>query len=155
MLEVSDQSTNQGGGLALFLFGMREMTESLKTMAGSSMISVFSRMTTNRDHEQHGCVEEQLEAITNATFKRAGNLVIPVFAVECAQEMMYFISRVVYKNRIPKVSVFLDSPMAYDVTNLFRRVSCWLDGDNDNDIEQFKVIDDPREIAGWLDQTVG
>ncbi|MDA7663002.1 Na/Pi symporter, partial [Pirellulaceae bacterium] len=41
-------ATGMGGGLALFLFGMRQMTESLKTVAGSSMKSLLAKLTANR-----------------------------------------------------------------------------------------------------------
>lgn len=41
-------ATQLGGGLALFLYGMRRMTESLKTVAGGGMKNLFSRLTTNR-----------------------------------------------------------------------------------------------------------
>lgn len=64
---------------------------------------------------------DQLAAIVCETIGRGGNLVIPVFAVERAQEMMYYFGRLVHQNRIPKVPIFLDSPMASDVTNIFRR----------------------------------
>ena len=40
--------TQLGGGLALFLYGMRRMTEALKTVAGSGMKNLLSRLTTNR-----------------------------------------------------------------------------------------------------------
>ncbi len=89
----------------------------------------------DRDHEARGNVEEQLETIVNDTIERGGNLVIPVFAVERAQEMMFFLSRLVHKNRIPAVPVFLDSPMAYDVTNIFRRFTSWLDDETVRAVE--------------------
>ncbi len=81
----------------------------------------------NRDHNDHGSIEEQLEEIANRTIAQGGNLVIPVFAVERAQEMMYFISRLAHQNRIPDVPIFLDSPMAYDATTIFRQFEDWLD----------------------------
>jgi metallo-beta-lactamase family protein len=52
---------------------------------------------------------------------RGGNLVIPVFAVERAQELIYHLSRLVHARRIPHVETFLDSPMAVDVTTIFRK----------------------------------
>jgi metallo-beta-lactamase family protein len=81
----------------------------------------------DRDHDLLGPLEEQLEKIINRTIKRGGNVVIPVFAVERAQEMLFFLSRLVHKNRIPLVPIYLDSPMAYDVTNIFRQYESWLD----------------------------
>lgn len=89
----------------------------------------------DRDHEPHGATEDQLEQIINQTISAGGNLVIPVFAVERAQEMMYYIGRLVRQDRIPNVPVFLDSPMAYDVTNLFRRFQSWLDDETRAAIE--------------------
>lgn len=83
----------------------------------------------DRDHDAQGTIEEQLEAIVNATIGRGGNVVIPVFAVERAQEMMFFFSRLVHRNRIPPVPIYLDGPMASDVTNIFRRFTTWLDKD--------------------------
>ncbi len=47
-IEMGDLVTGLGGGLALFLFGMRQMTESLKTVAGSSMKNLLARLTANR-----------------------------------------------------------------------------------------------------------
>ena len=40
--------TQLGGGLALFLYGMRRMTEALKTVAGSGMKNLLARLTSNR-----------------------------------------------------------------------------------------------------------
>lgn len=47
-LELGVILTQLGGGLALFLYGMRRMTEALKTVAGSRMKTLLSRLTTNR-----------------------------------------------------------------------------------------------------------
>ncbi|MFQ5425237.1 MAG: MBL fold metallo-hydrolase RNA specificity domain-containing protein [Phycisphaerae bacterium] len=74
-----------------------------------------------RDHAEGGSVEEQLRDLINETVAAGGNLVIPTFAVERAQELMYFIGRLRRERRIPNVMVFLDSPMAVDTTEVFRR----------------------------------
>jgi len=75
----------------------------------------------NRDHPDHGDVESQLEEVVKRTFERGGNLVIPIFAIERAQELLYHLSRLLHDGRIPRTPVFLDSPMAADVTEIFRR----------------------------------
>ena len=46
---------------------------------------------------------------------------IPTFAIERAQELMYHLGSLIHDARIPDVPVFLDSPMASDVTEVFRR----------------------------------
>lgn len=80
-----------------------------------------------RDHDPEGDVESQLEAIIRDTVDRGGKVVVPVFAVERAQELMYYISRLVHADRIPDIPIYLDSPMASDVTNIFRKHREWLD----------------------------
>ena len=66
-------------------------------------------------------VEEFYTAITD-TFKRGGNVVVPTFALERAQELLYFLRAGVEKNRLPaSMQVFLDSPMAISATEIFER----------------------------------
>lgn len=81
----------------------------------------------NRDHEKTGDIEEQIAEIVNSTAQRGGKVIVPTFAVERAQELMYFISRLVHEDRIPDLPIYLDSPMAVDVTDIFRRFEHWLD----------------------------
>ncbi|MCA9223232.1 MAG: MBL fold metallo-hydrolase [Planctomycetales bacterium] len=81
----------------------------------------------DRDHEDAGDVATQLEHVIRETIERGGNVVIPTFAVERAQELMYFISGLIHDGRVPKVKVFLDSPMAVDVTEIFRRYREYFD----------------------------
>jgi metallo-beta-lactamase family protein len=77
----------------------------------------------DRDHKLNGGVEEQLEAVIRDTVAAGGNVVIPVFAVERAQELIFYLGRLHQAGRLPDVPVFLDSPMAVDVTALMRRHS--------------------------------
>jgi metallo-beta-lactamase family protein len=66
-------------------------------------------------------IDELFEAITE-TFKRGGNVIVPTFAVERAQELLYFLSEGIGKGRLAKsTQVFLDSPMAISATEIFRR----------------------------------
>ena len=73
----------------------------------------------DRDHPPHEDLERQLEQVICETIGRNGNLVVPTFAIERAQELMYFIHRLSNASRIPKVPVFLDSPMAVHATAIF------------------------------------
>lgn len=75
----------------------------------------------NREHEQAGDILTQLERVIQSTIRAGGNVVVPTFAVERAQELLYFISQLVHDNRIPQVPIYLDSPMAVDVTEIFQR----------------------------------
>lgn len=73
----------------------------------------------DRDHLDAGDIETQLCDVINATASRGGVVLMPTFAVERAQELMYHLSRLVYAQRIPPIPIFLDSPMAVRVTDIF------------------------------------
>ena len=76
----------------------------------------------DRLHKQLGpSIDEFYEAITE-TYKRGGNVIIPTFALERAQELLYFLSQGIAQGRLSKsTQVFLDSPMAISATEIFRR----------------------------------
>jgi len=65
---------------------------------------------------------DELEPIITRTIRRGGVLVVPSFAVGRAQALLYCIHRLKAQGRIPaNLPVFLNSPMAVDVTNLYLR----------------------------------
>jgi len=64
-------------------------------------------------------VDELYTAIAD-TFARGGNVIIPTFALERAQEILFFLHRGIASNRFqPSTQVFLDSPMAISATEIF------------------------------------
>ena len=75
----------------------------------------------DRVHENHDSVELQLEKVVLEAVDNGGKVVIPIFAIERAQELIYHLNRLLRAERIPEVPVFLDSPMAADVNEIFRR----------------------------------
>ncbi len=83
----------------------------------------------NRLHDLDKDVESQLKEVVQSTAARGGKLVIPTFAIERAQELMYFFGRLVAAKQLPAMPVFLDSPMAVDVTEIFRRHQKMFDRD--------------------------
>ncbi len=65
--------------------------------------------------------EEALRTILEPTLKRGGVLVIPAFAVGRAQSILYHLYNLHRTGRIPDVPIYLNSPMAFDATQLFKR----------------------------------
>ena len=63
----------------------------------------------------------ELEAIFTRTFKHGGVVIIPSFAVGRAQTILHYIAQLKESGRMANVPVFLDSPMAIAVTDLYRR----------------------------------
>jgi len=81
----------------------------------------------DRDHEDPGRVDELLGGIIRETAKAGGNVVVPTFAIERAQDLMFHLSRLVRSKAIPPMPVYLDSPMAREVTEAFERHDEFLD----------------------------
>ena len=81
----------------------------------------------DRNHERRGDTETQLAAVINDAVARGGNVIIPTFAVERAQELIYHIARLVHARSIPQLPVFLDSPMAVDVTGIYLKYQHYCD----------------------------
>jgi metallo-beta-lactamase family protein len=75
----------------------------------------------DRLHDNERDLASQLAATITATTARGGTLVIPCFAVERAQELLFHLQRLRKSDRIPKLPIFLDSPMAVNLLRVFGR----------------------------------
>lgn len=75
----------------------------------------------DRLHEPTAEIPEELARIVNDTARAGGKVVIPAFAVERSQELLYFFNGLLAAGRIPPLPVFLDSPMAIRITEVFGR----------------------------------
>jgi len=65
--------------------------------------------------------KEQLRDVVNATARRGGTVLIPSFAIGRAQELLYILRELELENQIPVLPVYVDSPMAVDAVDIFRR----------------------------------
>lgn len=99
----------------------------------------------DRNHEDPADVETMLSQIIRETVKAGGNIVIPVFAVERAQELMFYLRRLIRQKRIPRLPVFLDSPMAMDVTEVFKQHPECLDAET---LDLFRSGQSPFQFPG-------
>jgi metallo-beta-lactamase family protein len=77
----------------------------------------------DRTHEEHENVDiqKQLRDCINRTVSAGGNIVVPSFALERSQEMLYHLNELFLRKKIPPIPVFLDSPMAIRITEVFKR----------------------------------
>ena len=77
----------------------------------------------DRTHEEHANtdIQKQLRDCINRTVNAGGNIVVPSFALERSQEMLYHLNELFLRKEIPRVPVFLDSPMAIRITEVFKR----------------------------------
>ena len=117
----------------------------------------------NKLHPQESTTEKLVELI-NQTINNRGNLIIPSFAVERLQMLMFMLWKLYKENKIPNIPIFIDSPMGNNVLSVFERFPGWHKIPHDEFIamqnrmniitsykDTWKTIDDPRPkivIAG-------
>ena len=73
----------------------------------------------DRLHGGEDTIEGELRDILNAAVRAGGNVVIPSFAIERSQELLYYLNRLQRARQAPRVPVFLDSPMAIEATRIY------------------------------------
>jgi metallo-beta-lactamase family protein len=97
----------------------------------------------DRDHPA-GSPEDVLAEVINRVAKRGGSLVVPSFAVGRMQTLMYFLNELQAQKKIPNLPVYVDSPMAISVTDLYEHHP------EDNDLafsQEVAAKRDPLNIA--------
>ena len=75
----------------------------------------------DREHEGTDEISDELAEIVKAAFAAGGNIIVPSFALERSQEILYYLNNLLRENRIPHLNVYLDSPMAVKITEVFKR----------------------------------
>lgn len=86
----------------------------------------------DRLHKNSPDISDSLAKIVNSTWKAGGNIIVPSFALERSQEVLYHLNELVLEDRIPHLMVFLDSPMAINITEVFKRHSDLFDQEMSN-----------------------
>jgi metallo-beta-lactamase family protein len=77
----------------------------------------------DRVHDKTPDLGDALTEIINSTKQAGGNIIIPVFALQRSQEILYYLNKLLIEDRIPHLLVFLDSPMAAKITEVFKHSS--------------------------------
>jgi metallo-beta-lactamase family protein len=73
----------------------------------------------DRDHEPVVDMREQLAAVITRTAARGGRVLIPAFAVGRTQELIYDLHALAQEDKIPRIPIYVDSPLAIDTTAVF------------------------------------
>jgi metallo-beta-lactamase family protein len=94
----------------------------------------------NREHNSLADAETKFVRVVSETLARGGKVIIPSFAMERTQALVYALHRQFEHGTLPAVPVYVDSPLAIDVTNVFRvNLDCF-----DEEIREFMLAhDDP------------
>lgn len=89
-------------------------------IAGAKYL-VMESVYGDRNHEQRAEREENLKNILIETYKKKGILMVPIFSLERSQEFLYELNNFVESKQIPVMKIFLDSPLAIRITDVFRK----------------------------------
>lgn len=74
----------------------------------------------NKLHDNHEFAMKELERIVRDACAKKGKIIIPSFAVERAQELVFYLHLLTDQKKIPVIPIYVDSPMASNVTSVFR-----------------------------------
>jgi metallo-beta-lactamase family protein len=110
----------------------------------------------DRTHEEHENtdIQKQLRDCINRTVSAGGNIVIPSFALERSQELLYHLNELFLRKEIPAVRVFLDSPLAIRITEVFKHHAELFDkemmqrlrqGDSFFNYENLRIVESAEE----------
>jgi len=75
----------------------------------------------NRALPEKDCLLNDFAEIINSTVKAGGKLIIPSFALERAQDILYYLKKALDSGLIRPINVYLDSPLAIDITTVFKQ----------------------------------
>jgi metallo-beta-lactamase family protein len=75
----------------------------------------------DRRHEALAPVLDKLADTVRRTCERGGKIVVPAFAVGRTQQMVLLLNQLTNEGRLPNIPIFVDSPLAVNVTEVFRR----------------------------------
>ncbi len=113
----------------------------------------------DRNHEHRDERKKKLEQVIEDNYKRNGTLIIPTFSLERTQELLYEIDSFVEGKRIPRMTMFLDSPLAIKLTDVYMKYGKYFNeatqkiiasGDNIFEFEGLKETPDTEESKAIL-----
>ena len=90
----------------------------------------------DRIHQGPEDTKKTIGDVINSTKETGGNIVVPSFALERSQEVLYYLNELLLADAIPHLMVFLDSPMAARITKVFQRHPELFDDETAEFVEQ-------------------
>lgn len=112
---------------------------------------------------QHAPIDEAKSKLRDAikrTIERKGKILIPAFTLERTQEVLYYLSQLVKEEAIPALPVYVDSPLATEITEVFKYHNNYMNaqtkremdnGDSPFEFLNLRFIRDQKESKGLND----
>jgi metallo-beta-lactamase family protein len=118
---------------------------------------VIESVYGDRNHEPKDVRSARFKAIISETLAKGGTVVIPAFSIERTQIILYELNNLIEGGLIPRIPVFLDSPLAIKVTSVYKRhieefnkktQEVIKGGDDIFDFPGLKIVDGHQESQG-------
>ncbi len=108
-----------------------------ESIAGSDIdYMIMESVYGDRNHEPPYERKEKLMRVINETVARRGVVVIPAFSVERTQVILYELNNMVDCGQIPSVPVYVDSPLAIKVTDIYKKSTRFFNSEAQADAEE-------------------
>lgn len=99
----------------------------------------------DKPHREPELAYDELRQVVNRTVQRGGKVVVPAFAVGRTQELVYDLHQMIEKKEIPNIPVVVDSPLAVNVTEVFKsHPECF-----DEETQTFMQNDRHKTVFGF------
>jgi metallo-beta-lactamase family protein len=113
---------------------------------------VIEATYADRQHQSFDHAEARLGEAVSRTAARGGKVLVPAFAVGRAQELIYSLHRLLRNGQIPSIPIYIDSPLAIDITTVFRMHPEVFDRrekfiEATNDLFDFPLVHYVRDVA--------
>jgi len=109
----------------------------------------------DRVHEDTEDIKKLIGDVINSTRKAGGNVIVPSFALERSQEVLYYINELLLEGTIDRLKIFLDSPMATRITSVFKHHAELFDKKMTEFVKRHKSLFDlpGLELAGSAEES--
>ena len=95
----------------------------------------------DKPHREPVAAFEEFRDVVARTVKREGKVIVPAFAVGRTQELVYYLNQMMYDGDVPAVPVFVDSPLAVNASQVFKKhPECY-------DVETRQFVEEARHPA--------
>ena len=118
--------------------------------AGADVV-IMESTYGNRDHPPAADMRERLAVVVRDTAARGGRIIVPAFAVGRTQELVYDLHALARAGSIPRIPIYIDSPLAIDATGVFAMHPELFDQQEDlvarvNDLFHFDLVHYTRDV---------
>jgi len=116
------------------------------TLLETADILLIESTYGSRTHPPLEEAGEALQQIIRRTSQRGGKVIIPAFAVERTQLLVYLLNKLYHQGDLPEIPIYVDSPLAVNVTDIFRRhPECF-----DDETRNYLLHEDPEnDVFGF------